>query len=84
MQPSSTWRESARKDGKGVFTRACRDRTGRNGFKPRQCRFRLGIRRMPFAVSMVRYQNRFPRKIVDAPPVDVSKDRLDGTLSNLE
>lgn len=54
------------------FTRVCSDRSRGNGFKARECRLRLGIRRMFFAVSVVRYQNRLCRDVVDVPPVHVS------------
>jgi len=52
----------------GCFITARSNRTRGNGFKLEEGRFRLGIRKKPFAVRMVRHCNRLPREAVDAPP----------------
>jgi len=72
-----------RKGGEGLFTRACHDRTNGNGFKLKESRFRLDIRKTFFTVRMVRHWNRLPREVVDAPSLEVFKARVDGALSNL-
>ncbi|KFQ95362.1 hypothetical protein Y956_15219, partial [Nipponia nippon] len=54
-----------------------------NGFKLKVGRFRLDIRKKFFTMTVVRHWNRFPREVVDAPSLEVSKARLDGALSNL-
>ena len=72
-----------KKAGQGLFTRACRDRTKGNGFKLREGRFRLDIRKKFFTRRVVRHCNRLPREAVAAPSLEVSKARLDGALSNL-
>ncbi|GAB0190271.1 hypothetical protein GRJ2_001492400 [Grus japonensis] len=72
-----------RKAGGGLFTMACSDRTRGNGFKLKEGRFRLDIRKKIFTMQVVRQWNRLPREIVDAPSLEVFKARLDGALSNL-
>ncbi|KFQ95786.1 hypothetical protein Y956_06392, partial [Nipponia nippon] len=54
-----------------------------NGFKLKEGRFRLDIRKKFFTVRVVRHWKRLPREAVDAPSLKVFKARLDGALSNL-
>ena len=72
-----------KKDGEQHFAQADNVRTRGNGFKLKEKRFRLEIRRKFFTQRVVRHWNRLPREVVDAPSLEAFKARLDEALGNL-
>ncbi|KFV59241.1 hypothetical protein N341_08582, partial [Tyto alba] len=54
-----------------------------NGFKLKEGRFRLDIRKKFFTMRVVKHWNRLPKEVVGALSLEIFKIRLDGALSNL-
>jgi len=74
---------ACKKAGEGLFTRAWNDKTQGNGFKLKEGRFTLHIRKKFFTMRLVRHWDRLPREAVAVPALAVFKARLDGALRNL-
>jgi len=72
-----------KKAGEGLLTRACRDRSRGNGFKLKEGRFRLDIKKKFFSMRVVKHWNRLSTEFVAAPSLEVFKARLDRALNNL-
>jgi len=72
-----------RKDADKLFSKACCDRTRGNGFKLKESKFNLDIRKKLFTMRVVETQYWLPRELVETPSLETFKARLDGALSNL-
>jgi len=64
-----------------LFSRVCCDGTWGNGFRLKERRFRLGIRKNYFTVGVLRHWQRLPREVVDDPSLQTPEVRLDWALS---
>ena len=70
-----------KKEGNGLFSRICCDRTRGSGFTLKEERFRLDIRNK-FFIRVEKHWHRLPREVVDTLSLETLKVRLDGALGN--
>ena len=66
-----------------LFSRVYWDKTRGNGFKLKEEKFRLDVRKKFFKIQAVKHWHRLPREVVDAPFLETFQVRLDRALSTL-
>lgn len=67
----------------GLFSRKYSNGTRSNGYKLKEEKLKLDIKKKIFTVRVDRHGNRLPREVVDTPTVAKLKARLNKPLNNL-
>ena len=74
---------SVSKEGDRLLSRVYWDMPRWNGFKLKEGRFRLDIKKRLFMIKVVKHWNRLPKEVVDVPSLETFKLRLDEAQSTL-
>jgi len=72
-----------KEEGDRFFSRPSCNRTRANGFKVKEGRFGLKVRKKCCTLRVAKPWHRLPREVGDAPSLETFKARLHGALSNL-
>jgi len=73
FSPTLVGEYNVNKEGEILFSRVCGDRTRGNGFKLKEERLRLDIRKMFFTIRVARHWHRLPTEMLDIPSLETLK-----------
>ena len=80
---SSLYSSGYKEDGDSLITRSHKEKTRANEYKLHWERVHLDIRNTFFTVRTIIHWNNLPRDVVDFPPLEVFKMRLDRVVDDL-
>jgi len=69
--------------GVGLFSQEASGRARGNDLRLCQGRFRLGIRKYFFSERVVKHRTKLPGEVVESPPLEVFRRRIDVALRDV-